>query len=402
MQPYKSRFCIKFKMENFSHFSALADYLEVGPPVYFIVASNVSSPSLTDPSVQDRISASGSASSLVSQIFSASKISNESFIAKPAQSWLDDYIDWASNGDCCKMTKDGKFCLNSDSDCDPCNIVVEGTKMSASDFRKYISFFLQDIPSPSCPKAGHAAYNKAVSLGTVHNETDEVVASYFMTYHTVLKTSQDYASALKQAQYLSDNITKTLNNEFLVFPYSVFYVFYEQYLHTWPQVLLNLGLSLAGVCLVVSLGTFSLTETIPVFLTILCIITDLVGMMYIFGVSLNALSLVNLVMAVGISVEFCVHVVCAFARNTDEITSVQKAQLVLGSVGSSVFSGITLTKIVGIVLLGLAKTKIFQVFYFRMYLLIVLIGALHGLCFLPVLMSFIGGSNTRKPEEGRA
>ena len=68
------------------------------------------------------------------------------------------------------------------------------------------------------------------------------LASYVMTYHTILRNSSDYISALKNAREICDNLTKTLGSE--VFPYSVFYVYYEQYLHIIKDMGLNIGVSM--------------------------------------------------------------------------------------------------------------------------------------------------------------
>ena len=56
-----------------------------------------------------------------------------------------------------------------------------------------------------------------------------------------------------------------------------------------------------------------------------------------------------------------------------------------------VFSGITLTKLIGISVLALTRSKLLEVYFFRMWLSLILSGALHGLVLLPVVLSYVGG-----------
>ncbi len=63
----------------------------------------------------------------------------------------------------------------------------------------------------------------------------------------------------------------------------------------------------------------------------------------------------------------------------------------LVNVGGSVFSGITVTKFLGVGVLAFTRSKIFEVYYFRVWLALVVLAAGHALIWLPVALSLAGG-----------
>uniref|UniRef100_H3BC01 NPC intracellular cholesterol transporter 1 n=1 Tax=Latimeria chalumnae TaxID=7897 RepID=H3BC01_LATCH len=377
------------------YFSSLSKYLHSGPPVYFVVEKGHNYTSLEGQNmVCGGVGCNNN--SLVQQIFTAAELDNYTRIGFSPSSWIDDYFDWVKpQSSCCRLyNATGTFCNASvvDPSCVRCRpLNAEGKRRpQGMDFMEFLPMFLSDNPNPKCGKGGHAAYSSAIDL--IDDNTD-VGATYFMTYHTVLKNSADFIDALKKARSIAANITESMGiaeKNYRVFPYSVFYVFYEQYLTIVDDTIFNLCISLGAIFLVTAilLGC-EIWSALIVCITIAMIVTNMFGVMWLWSISLNAVSLVNLVMCVGISVEFCSHIVRAFSSCTKR-TRVERAKDALAYMGSSVFSGITLTKFGGIVVLAFSKSQIFQIFYFRMYLAIVLLGATHGLIFLPVLLSYIG------------
>lgn len=80
-------------------------------------------------------------------------------------------------------------------------------------------------------------------------------------------------------------------------PGSVFYVFYEQYLTIAHDTALNLCVSLASIFVVTTiLLGFELWSAVLVTATIAMILVNMFGVMWLWSISLNAVSLVNLVM----------------------------------------------------------------------------------------------------------
>ncbi|XP_004676600.1 PREDICTED: Niemann-Pick C1-like protein 1 [Condylura cristata] len=375
-----------------NYFQFLNRYFEIGAPVYFVTTGGYNFSS-TEGLNAICSSAGCDNFSLTQKIHYASKFPEISYLAIPASSWVDDFIDWL-RWPCCSLNATGHFCPSTvNTIClRHCVSNKEIIRPTVEEFYKYLPLFLKDLPNIKCSKGGLGAYSTSVVLGSNRS----VLASRFMAYHTPLRNSQDFTEALRASRALAANITADLRKvpgtspDFEVFPYTISNVFYEQYLTIIPEGLFMLSICLlptfAVCCLLLGMD---LRSGLLNLFTIIMILVDTVGFMVLWDISYNAVSLINLVMAVGISVEFVSHITRSFAISTKP-TRLERAKEATISMGSAVFAGVAMTNLPGILILGLAKAQLIQIFFFRLNLLITLLGLLHGLVFLPVILSYLG------------
>lgn len=111
------------------------------------------------------------------------------------------------------------------------------------------------------------------------------------------------------------------------------------------------------------------------------------GYMALWDVNLDSISMINLIMCIGFSVDFTAHICYAYMRSKQPRPE-DRVKESLYSLGLPIVQGAAST-ILGLMALLLAGTYIFLVF-FKIVFLVIFIGALHGMFLLPVLLSLFG------------
>ena len=158
-----------------------------------------------------------------------------------------------------------------------------------------------------------------------------------------------------------------------------------------------MGLSIGACLIVILIITASLQATLLVAFCVLLVDLFLSALIFYWGLTFNPLVVINIVIAIGLSVDYSAHISHSYlitevpktkAYETEESKRVYKAQQALSKMGSSVFHG-GFSTFLAIVTLAPAKTYIFLVF-FRLWFGIIIFGMANGFMLLPVILSFIG------------
>ena len=163
------------------------------------------------------------------------------------------------------------------------------------------------------------------------------------------------------------------------------------------ELTLCLSLSIVVILIIILVVTANVKV---MFFVALCVgITDifLFALIHYWGLTLNPIVLMHVIVSIGISVDYSAHIGYAYLveplpydvdfESKSEIR-VYKSKMALSKMGSSVFHG-GFSTFIAILVLAPGTTYIFLAF-FKCWIGIILFGMSNGFMFLPVILSFIG------------
>lgn len=123
-----------------------------------------------------------------------------------------------------------------------------------------------------------------------------------------------------------------------VIPISRMFIFFEQYAIISRETTRNLIIAALAVLVVTSLFLVDCWVTLLVVVNFVALVLELFGLMYFWDVSLNGVSMITLVMAIGFAVDYSAHIAHAFVMSEEE-TANKRVVDAVSTLGASVFMG---------------------------------------------------------------
>jgi predicted RND superfamily exporter protein len=114
---------------------------------------------------------------------------------------------------------------------------------------------------------------------------------------------------------------------------------------------------------------------------------DVGGFMHFWGLTIDTVSCVNLIIAIGLCVDYSAHVAHRFL--VEQVGSrEERVKKTLANIGPAVMNG-GISTFLAFILLANSKSHVFDTF-FKIFFLVVVFGLFQGLVVLPIVLSFIG------------
>jgi len=220
-----------------------------------------------------------------------------------------------------------------------------------------------------------------------------------------LESSQDSVDSMKSIRRTVEPLCPEANIS-RCYAFSFAYIFFEQFAIIEYELFRNLLIALVIVWLVSLLLITNLLVSILVAACVTFTLIEVGGLMHVAGLTINGVTATFLILAIGLSVDYSVHIAHTFMIAPGE-TRDARVLYTFQYMGGSVLNG-AMSTFVAVALLGLSDSFVFRSM-FNLFLFSVLLGVYHGMVFLPVALSVIGpkahylevGAGTGAGESGK-
>ncbi|XP_023935051.2 patched domain-containing protein 3 isoform X1 [Bicyclus anynana] len=230
------------------------------------------------------------------------------------------------------------------------------------------------------------------SLDVKLNEAgNQILASRFLIQAINISGTNHEKEMVKA---LRDVVAQSPLNASVFHPY---FVFFDQFELVRPTSIQNLCYGALMMMITSFIFIPNILCSLWVAFSIISIEVGVVGYMALWDINLDSISMINLIMCIGFSVDFTAHICYAYMASKAKHPK-ERVSECLYSLGLPIVQG-SFSTILGVVALLLADSYIFSVF-FKMVFMVIFFGAMHGLFLLPVLLSLFGpGSCTRHEKD---
>lgn len=212
--------------------------------------------------------------------------------------------------------------------------------------------------------------------------TPSLVATRFTATYKSLKTNEERLDSMDGLRKLVTDNSGTLD----AFPFSFEYIQWELDKVVVDEFARNVLLAMGAILIITFLLIAHPITSLLVFASIGMTIMNILGLMYYWNVYIDSVSVINVVLALGLAVDYSAHIGHKFMLVTG--TRDERVHKTLAEMGESVFNG-AFSTFLAVVMLAGSGSYVFRVF-FKMFFGIAIFGASHGLIFLPVLLSYFG------------
>ena len=232
-----------------------------------------------------------------------------------------------------------------------------------------------------------SSYNQH-NIDIVRDSSGKVKYSRLFVYSKDMITSVRESSMMSTAREIADS-----HPNLKVTVFHPAFIFYDQYLAVWPNTRQNLLIATAAMFVVSLLLIPHPVCSLWVTFSIVSICTGVIGYMTWWGVNLDTISMINIIICIGFCVDFSAHITYAYVLAEGD-TGNERMRNALHAIGFPIVQG-ALSTIIGVFALAFSASYIFRTFFKTMFLVISL-SAFHGLLIIPALLSIMGPPKINK------